>query len=58
MNSPVSGEFFGTVVLILFGSGVGCSVNLKGTLAKGRLVLAGYTLQWAGRTRGYAGCFS
>lgn len=35
MNSPVFGEFFGTVVLILFGSGVGCSVNLKGTLAKG-----------------------
>ena len=51
MNSPVFGEFFGTVVLILFGSGVGCSVNLKGTLANGASELVGYTLQWAGVLR-------
>ncbi|GCF95242.1 glycerol uptake facilitator protein [Enterococcus florum] len=34
MNSPVFGEFFGTIVLIAFGSGVGCSTNLKGALGK------------------------
>ncbi|MGM0213325.1 MIP/aquaporin family protein [Enterococcus sp. AZ109] len=34
MNNPVFGEFFGTVVLILFGSGVGCSTSLKGALGK------------------------
>ncbi|WP_265459050.1 MIP/aquaporin family protein [Enterococcus sp. HY326] len=35
MNSPVFGEFIGTFVLILFGSGVGASTSLKKTLAKG-----------------------
>ncbi len=34
MNNPVLGEFIGTAVLTLFGTGVGCSINLKKTLAK------------------------
>lgn len=35
MDRAVVGEFIGTMVLTLFGSGVGCSINLKKTLAKG-----------------------
>ncbi|STD24247.1 MIP/aquaporin family protein [Enterococcus mundtii] len=34
MNNTVLGEFIGTLVLTLFGCGVGCSINLKKTLAK------------------------
>lgn len=34
MNNPVLGEFIGTMVLTLFGCGVGCTINLKGTLAR------------------------
>lgn len=34
MNNPILGEFIGTAVLTLFGTGVGCSINLKKTLAK------------------------
>lgn len=34
LDNPVFSELFGTFILILFGSGVGCSVNLKGTLGK------------------------
>lgn len=34
MDKAVIGEFIGTMVLTLFGSGVGCSINLKKTLAK------------------------
>jgi glycerol uptake facilitator protein len=33
MNHPILGEFIGTFILILFGTGVGCSINLKKTLA-------------------------
>ena len=33
MSQPVLGEFLGTMVLTLFGCGVGCSINLKKTLA-------------------------
>ncbi|MDT2833051.1 aquaporin family protein [Vagococcus carniphilus] len=34
MENPVLGEFIGTAVLTFFGTGVGCSINLKKTLAK------------------------
>lgn len=34
MDNPVLGEFIGTAVLTMFGTGVGCSINLKKTLAK------------------------
>ncbi|SJZ67102.1 glycerol uptake facilitator protein [Pilibacter termitis] len=34
MNNAVLGEFIGTFVLIFFGTGVGCSINLNKTLAK------------------------
>ncbi|MDH6365444.1 glycerol uptake facilitator protein [Enterococcus sp. PF1-24] len=34
INSPVLGEFIGSLVLLLFGSGIGCSTTLKGALAK------------------------
>ena len=34
MGSELLGELVGTFVLILFGSGVGCSINLKKTYAK------------------------
>lgn len=33
MDNTVLGEFIGTMVLTLFGCGVGCSINLKKTLA-------------------------
>jgi len=33
MHNPLLGEFIGTFVLIAFGSGVGASINLKGTHA-------------------------
>lgn len=34
MDNPVLGEFVGTFILVFFGAGVGCSINLKKTLAK------------------------
>lgn len=34
MDNAVLGEFIGTAVLTFFGTGVGCSINLKKTLAK------------------------
>ena len=34
MNNAVIGEFLGTFVLTLFGTGVGCTINLNKTLAR------------------------
>src|SRR5437867_4911893 len=35
MNSPLAGEFFGTMILILLGDGVVAAVLLKGSKAEG-----------------------